>query len=544
MDAYFNLENLQTTVPDEQLAKRLKLAYDLMAPMRAIASKYDPEVLALHNRYNEQFVGGLKSIKDWYDYDNFLQDQLVEEEKSRLAICALMHPTERKKQNLPAYAKAQIDNVSNIWGDALAHLLQSEIHYASLRVKHIDDYSNFSVGDEANLKGLEGFLEKFSAGCDWAVEDNVKVAKAIAQKFEVRESSFEDFVEHNGFDFVRYPYRHDSEKNEFLSYLDVCCTNMAAEYGISRTKLGFGQNGLELSTTNQPAFYMPSTKCISLRLDMINAFYHEHFHALDHQILLGIDLEKIKKMYGGRGSLQFNLASDIKLLEPEEIEDGAAKNILLEFNRLNQNIVAQKDEEGKEVVLTEQEQDVRKAHIVVMTERFLQEIYQKLELEPEKFNPTIKEIMVSFSELKKTPEFEKVVEEKLKGLIDEKFKESHVNYYAMMTSRIHHLYNHINNKTLYYNFSLISDNGRENYFATKPEMLARSAESYFFDKFPETNITPPEWWENNSYLFYPQNEEKEAIVKSFKEAVGVISANSAAFEENLGKKNVKKAYKL
>lgn len=545
MDNYFTTKSLIDASIEEALAKRITLTYDLMTPMRAIAKKYEPEILELHNSYNAQFVEGLKKIKNWYDYEQFLSNQLIEEEKARLKVCAIMHPHKRKQAGKEAYHIAQIENLSNIWGGSLNHLLQSEVHYSKLMVKQLDTVEELSVGDLSNLKGLDGFLEKFYAGCEWAVTDNEKIAGILEEKFPAKKKeTFESFIDDNGFDFVRFPYKHENKKEAFLSYLDVCCENMTNEYGISRKRLGFGQNGLELCTTSDPAFYMPSTKAINLRLDMINAFYHEHFHALDHQILLGIDLQKVGEMYGSRGALEFNLASDIKLLEPEKIEDNASKEVLLGFNAASQEMVASLDDKKKEVVLTEEEQAARKEKIFTMTKRFLQEIYKKLELKAEHFDPTIDEIMQDFKVTEKTPVFEKLVEKKLLALVKDDFKESHANYYSMMTSRIHFLYNHMNNKTLYYNFSLINDGGKEGYFASKPEMLARSAESYFFNKFPETNITPPEWWENNSYLFYPQDEEKEKIINIFSETVGAIKKNISAFEENLGKLNIKKAYKL
>ncbi len=546
MDNYFTTKSLVASSIEEALAKRISLTYDLMTPMRAIAKKYEPEILELHNNYNEQFIQGLKGIKNWHDYEIFLSNQLIEEEKARLRVCAIMHPTKRKQAGKEAYNVSQIENLSNIWGATLTHLLQSEVRYSQLKVKQLDTVEDLSVGDESNIQGLNGFLEKFYAGCEWAVDDNNKIASILEKKFPPKKKeTFENFIEDNGFDFVRFPYKHEEQKEAFLSYLDVCCENMTNEYGISRTRLGFGQNGLELCTTSDPAFYMPSTKAINLRLDMINAFYHEHFHALDHQILLGIDLQKVSEMYGSRGALEFNLASDIKLLAPEKIEDNASKEVLLEFNAASQNMVASLDAAQKEIVLSDEEQQARREKIFTMTKRFLQEIYKKLELKAEDFDPTIDEIMESFKTTEKTPAFEKIVEAKLLALVKDDFKASHANYYSMMTSRIHFLYNHMNNKTLYYNFSFINDGNKQGgYFASKPEMLARSAESYFFNKFPETNITPPEWWENNSYLFYPQDEEKQRIIEIFSDTVGAIKKNISAFEENLGKLNVKKAYKL
>jgi len=250
-------------------------------------------------------------------------------------------------------------------------------------------------------------------------------------------------------------------------------------------------------------------------------------------------------MYGLRGEAAYSLASEIKLLKPEEIEENASKQILLGFNTASQDMIVKKDESDKEVPFSEEEQNARKEKIFSMTKRFLQEIYKKLNLDAKDFEPTIEEIMQEFKNTPKTIEFEKIVETKINSLTNEQFTTAHANYYSMMTSRIHYLYNHINNHTLYYNFSLINDNNKKGgYFASKPEMLARSAECYFFDKYPETNITPPEWWENNSYLFYPQDEEKQMIIDIFSKTVASISQNSLAFEANLGRKNVKKQYRL
>lgn len=545
MDNYFNLENLKNEDIPEDLAKRVVLIYNLLNPMRALDVKYEKEILPIHNEFTASLVNQLKEVKTWQDYSDFMDEQMVSEERSRLKICAIMHPSKRKEKGLPAYNEAQIENVSNMWGTALRYLLQSEYSFIKLKMQDLENFTKLSVGDSANLVGLNSFTENFYAGCDWAIADNEKVAKNIESTMDIKtDYSFQQFVDECGFDFIRYPIIHDNTKSIFLSYLDICSDIMTKEYGISKTKLGFNQNGLELCTTNSPAYYMPSTKAISLRLDMINAFYHEHFHALDHQVLLGIDTKQIDSMFGVRGSMEYSLASEIKIIDPSKITDSASKNILLDFNKSSQSFVAALDENNKEVVFSEQEQQERKEKIVSMTKRFLEEIYQKLELDSTPFTPVIEDIMKDFVEIKSSSDFEDTMDKKLSTLVGEKFEEKHKNHYVLMTQRIHNLYNKINNKTLYYNFSLINDGGKEKYFATKPEMLARSAESFFFQKYPKTNITPPEWWENNSYLFYPQGEEKDLIYKNFTNVINSIKANSAAFEDSLGKKNIKKTYRL
>lgn len=548
MDNYFKLDNLLKNEIDEDVAKRVELIYSLLTPMRAIDKKYEPEILEIHNKFNEQLINKLKEVKDWPSYSDFLEEQMIVEERMSLSIMRIMHPTQRKSRGLSAYSEDQIGNLSNMWGTALEYLLKSEYSFIKLKMQDRENFLSMSVGDSANLQGLNNFTNNFYAGCQWAISDNDKVADNIKTSIEVeQEYSFDKFVDDTGFDFVRYPLVHDNNKAYFLSYLNHCSDIMSAEYGISKKRLGFGQNGLELCTTNSPAYYMPSTKAISLRLDMINAFYHEHFHALDHQVLLGIDTKQVDSMFGSkRGGMEYSLASEIKIVAPEKISESASKNILLSFNKSSQNIVAALDEENKVIAFTPEEQEERKAKVVSMTKRFLEEIYGKLQLEAAPFTPVIESIMKDFVGIAKTTEFEESMDKKLSTLVNDKFLEKHKNYYVMMTQRIHLMYSKMSNnhKTLYYNFSLVSDGGKENYFATKPELLARAAESYFFEKYPKTNVTPPESWENNSYIFYPQGEEKELINRNFEQIVSCIKNNSAAFEENLGKQNIKKIYRL
>lgn len=541
MDNYFNLDTLQKTM-EEPLAKRVLLIYNLLNPIQAIDNKYEPEILQLHQEYTSSFIEKLKQVNSWDTYIQFINNEMIQEEQTRLKICKIMHPSSRKAKGLTPYLDAQIENISNLWGTALSYLFQSEYTLVQIKDKMISD-EDLTIGEQSNLSQLNNFTEQFYLGCEWAIADNIKVADSISNSIPNSSVSFESFIHDNGFDFIRYPLVHQDKKDVFLSYLNYCSNILSEEYNISKNKLGFNQNGLELCTTNSPAYYMPTTKCISLRLDMINAFFHEHFHALDHQILLGIDLKQVEAMFN-RGSIDYSLASEINIFNPASITDSAAKNILLEFNSVSKNLISQRNEKNEITNYTTEEQDQRKKKILTMTQRFLEEIYSKLELDPTPFTPVIQDIIKDFSSISKTIEFEYAMDEKLSTLVNEKFQNKHKNYYVEMTQRIHKLYNNMNEKTLFYNFSLISDNGKPSYFATIPEMLARTAESYFFTKYPNTNITPPEWWENNSYLFYPQDEEKKMIYDQFQNIVKSIKENSTAFEANLGKKNVKKSYQL
>lgn len=547
MDKYFDIENLNKICTDESLAKRLYLAYNLLSPVRATSDDYPKDVVNIHENYTSQFIESLKQVTNWQEYDNFLNSQRILEEQTRLKICAILHPQERRKQAKEIISSERIYNVSDLWGSPLQHFLSSDFKFTNLKMKMQNDPSAFSMGDEQNLKALNDFVESFVAGINWAKDDNNKVASEISKQtnFSVTPQTYEGFIASCGFDYIRYPIVHEDQKDSFISYLQECAELISKEYSIEKSKIGFVHNGLELHTTQDPAFYVPSTKAISLRLDMINAFYHEHFHALDHQVMLGIDLDKIKKMYGIRGSVNTSLASDIKLLEPEEIEDSANKSILLGFNSASDKMITASLPEDKESAEYKDLQEKRKQLIPEMCERFLREIYQKLELDPAPFEPVIQEIMKSFTSIEKSPEFEKVVAQQLKTLTDEKFKESHANYYTIMSSRIHFLYNHLDDKTLFYNFSLINDNyNKKGYFSSKPEMLARAAETYFFQKYPHTQMTPPEWWDSNSYLFYPQKEEKELIAGVFKDTIEHIKNNAQAFVSSIAKKNIKKSFRL
>lgn len=520
---------------NESLAKRIELIYRLMSPMIALnEDKYGKEIMDIHNKYNEQFLEELMNIKSYDDYDNFLYNQENNEEQCSLAIKKIMNPMERRKKGLNEFLPEQISNISDIWGTALTHFFTEELKFFKVKSKSVDDFSSLTMNELNLLKSSEEFVDTFSKGVIWAVKDNEKVAKEIEKtNINIRDIKPEDFIKDTGFDYLRFPNVHKKDQHIFLSYLDHCCDIASAEYGISKNKLGFNQNGIQLCTTNNPAYYVPSTKEISLRLDMINAFFHEHFHALDHQVLLSLKKDDVENVFNAE-YIEYNLASDLEI-NLNQIKDGSAKNMLTQFAKSIKKIKLNVDEEGKEKDYSEEEQEIRKKHLKGMLERLIREIPEKLKIPSEPFEPAIKNILESFDKETNPSVFGEHVDDELNKLVNPKnFKQTHKNGYVLYATNIHRLKTNMNNYTLFFNLSFIYDNNKVSYFATLPEMLARSAESFFFDKYPVTNITPPEWWENNTMLVYPQNEEKNIIINAFEDVVKSIKENINSFESNMG----------
>lgn len=557
----FTDEKLKKLKCSDDIKKRIQLNFWLMSPMQAVSDKYPKEVLELHNKFNEQFIKSLLKVRSVLDYKLFIEEQKLRAEQSENKIAAVLHPQKRREQGLEPLEEADIYNVCNILGEPLKDLFKMDLIWANISLKTENDLFNVSVGDQSNFKAASEYFDKFYKGCKWAIEDNNKVANNLS-KYNTNKN-FDDFIKDNGFTYIRYPNIHLEQKQGFLGYLYKCSEIIAKTYGLSQNMVGFKQDGLELFTTkSSEAYYVPSLKNINLRLDMINAFFHEHFHSLDHQIMININLDEIKNMYGRRGELKFSLASELKLVEPEKITDSPSKEILMNFNSITDKLISEKE-------YSQEEQEQRKDNILKAVQRFLEEIPQKLNMDKSIFEPTINDILIDFTNIDINNKFELEMENKLLKLTQEylleqhenylidnpdmthidppstPFKASYANYYVSMVKKIHALYNNMNNNTLFYNYSFINDNNRKGgYFASKPEMLARTAESYFFNKYPELNITPPEWWENNSYLFYPQNEELKMVADIFEKTADAIKVNSNAFEKNIGKENKKKIYML
>lgn len=552
---------------DSEIKKRMELIYWLTCPIVSVCEDIGQDVLDIHNKFNEQMLKSLSKVRNWIDYEVFLKEQNIRAEQSAIKVAEILHPQKRREQGKETVNELSLMNYCNLLGEPLIDLFRMESIFVNLHNKNLTDPYDMSVGDHSNYKQSKDYFESFYKGCQWAIEDNNKVADSLNYE---KQQDFKDFINENGFTYLRYPNIHLKQKDKFLSYLQECSQIISNTYGISQDNVGFKQNGLELFTTkSSEAYYVPSLNTINLRMDMINAYFHEHFHSLDHQIFHNIDLEEVKNMFGRRGQLKFSLASEVNMIDPEKITDGPSKEIMIEFNKITEKLIHNLDSNNEEIPYLPENQEIRKAHILEDVEKFLNEIHSKLKISAEPFKPIIKDIMIAFKELEKPNDLMKLMEEKLFPLTienlteeyeeklkedinmlgqekpDTPFKQAHANYYISMCGKIKTLYNKMNDKTLFFNYSFINDNSKKGgYFASKPEMLARTAETYFFNKFPHLNITPPEWWEANSYLFYPQNEEVNLVCKVFEETANVVKQNSSAFEKELGKHNKVKIYKL
>lgn len=506
---YFNLEELKNKGMDEQVAKEIILLYSFYSPIKALNKKFTPEIQKTHEEFSNWFVDSLKHIEDRKQLRLFVRETLpLKAEETSINVAKYTTTKYIRDNKLASLSEQEVDCIREVLGKPLEHLLKYLIQNEMYLEKK--EQANLMLGDDENVEKLEGLMRDFWNGCEWAKDDNNKVAKQIHEvlrKDKFDDIDYQDFVNNNALNYIRFPLYYENYKNEFLSYINRGCDILSQEYGIERDNIGMNTIGLELFTTYDTAMFVPYFKNIYLRLDFITAFLHEYTHALDH----------VSALATFKNEEHYMVTEWRPVKEDYENSHPLTKKIL-DFVRDIKTVNAYSDEKSMEEF---------KEKLANITARFLLDIPKQLEESPEKFKETFEKIMDKFKTCESKLEFEKFMGEELKSHLGEHFKVSNINFYVEITKQMQGLYQKPNNLSLYYNLSKFNDIFQK-YFSSSVEMFARIMENHFFRKYDDALI--PSERDVQSHIFYPQPEEYDLLKPQIESLLSVFRENSALIQ--------------
>lgn len=509
MDMYFNLEDLKNKGVEQEVAKTVILLYSFYSPIHALNKKFAPEIQKAHENFSNWYVDSLKGIENRKQLRRFAREILpLKAEETSIEIAKYTTTKYIRDNKLANLSEQEVDCIREVLGKPLEHLLKFVIQNEAYLEKR--EQANLMLGDDENLSKLGDLMRDFWNGCEWAKDDNNKVAtqiREVLRKDKFDDISYQDFVDSNAFNYVRFPLFYENYKNEFLSYVNRGCDILSKEYGVDRDNIGMNTVGLELFTTYDTAMFVPYFKNIYLRLDYITAFLHEYTHAIDH----------VSAIATFKNDEHYMVTEWRPVKEDYEASHPLTKKIL-DFVRDIKTVNAYSDEKNV---------DEFKEKLEAITARFLLDIPKQLEESPEKFKDSFEKIMDKFKTCESKLEFEKFMSQELKGHLAEHFKVSNVNFYVEITKQMQGLYHKPNNFSLYYNLSQYNDFFQK-YFSSSVEMFARIMENHFFRKYDDALI--PSERDVQSHIFYPQPEEYDLLKPQIESLLTVFRENSSLIQ--------------
>lgn len=522
MDMYFNLEEMKKKGMNEEVAKSVILLYSFYSPIQALNKKFDPAIKQAHENFNNWFVDSLKKIENRKQLRLFVRETLpLKAEETSIEVAKYTTTKYIRDNKLSNLSAEEVHCIREILGRPLEHLLK----YLAQNENYLEkkEQANVMMGDDENIEKLNKLMKDFWNGCEWAKDDNNKIAtqiREVLRKDKFDDISYQDFVDNNAFNYVRFPLFYENYKNEFLSYINRGCDILSKEYGVDRNNIGMNTIALELFTTYDTAMFIPYYKNIYLRLDYITAFLHEYTHALDH--VAAIATLKPENAW---------MVTEWRPIKEDYDNSHALTKKILDFVRDIKTVNAYSEEKNIEEF---------REKLASITARFLLDIPKQLEEDPEKFKDSFEKIMDKFKTSESKKEFEKFMTDELKNHLAEHFKVSNINFYVEITKQMQGLYQKPNNFSLYYNLSQYNDFFQK-YFSSNVEMFARIMENHFFRKYDDALI--PSERDVQSHIFYPQPEEYDLLKPQIESLLSVFRENSALVQnkENL---KAKVSYKL